>query len=399
MRVRLRSVWARGWGIGLIAGIAVQLAHGQDALAPYLEDDYEPFGAYDLVWLNRHGNLSEDNRQAGRDILEGARIELTVAQRALERARYRLDVETPDDDQEKRREAMQTQGRALEAKFRSRREQIEREYLADLRMLLEPSQDREWQSFLHDRRIMAFRMGGGPPSMPRLRQLLTEMPLSSQEKESIAKPLIEHEAEFDKLITEYLGIWKQRRDVIIAAGDGDISGVQMQGFQSRMQAVSAKVLALSERAARTIAGELTPENAAILASRIDVHRTQSLLGITVLQQDQGLADLMRISTLTKEQKQRLRALVRSADAEIAKHYKPVLSAYEARSLEEWRDMTQAEQESYEKASKGSDPVYAKLRQEMNEVLTADQRRAMDEGAEPPLRAFENQWRDDIDRAR
>ena len=79
MRVRLGIVCGV-WGLAI--ALAAGVVRGQDALAPYLEEDYEPFGAYDLVWLAQHAELSDDKRQAARDILEGARIELTVAQRA-----------------------------------------------------------------------------------------------------------------------------------------------------------------------------------------------------------------------------------------------------------------------------------------------------------------------------
>ncbi len=384
-----RAVLLAAW---LLAGAWAPPARAQELISPYLEEGTEPFSLFDVLALTRRAAFNDEKLAAARDILEGSRIELAIAQRVLDRTRWRIDLEHPEDDPKHAKPREQALKHA-QSTFRSKSEEIEKGFLADMRMLLGSSQEPQWEKYLRDRRLYAFWMTSGVGGIVRIGTVLEHLELSDQERAGIARPLAEHEDEVDKAICDYLAIRRQQLAAQEAA-DGDLPADQAESYSTRTKATLVRAAESIARAVKTISAELTPEHAIAFAARFDVQRARLLLSATALEQDPEVGEIVRISTLTRDQKLRLRQLIRKADEEIARNYRPVLAAFDARLAGNDYNF---DQEAYEKATKAAAPVYAKLRKEMLEVLTSEQRRAMDEGAEPPLRPFESRWRDQIDR--
>ncbi len=378
----------------VLAGSAPR-AGAQDLISRYLDPSTDPFSAADILDLARRAEFTPDQQSAAMDLLEDARRRLTIAQRSLQRAQWRLQAEVTEPDEEKREKLIREQSRKAMDTLAERSEAIEREFLDDLRGLVGGG-EKPWQQFLRDRRLMAFNHTGWF-GLPDLDRLVRSLELSADERRNVAQPLEVYWGEMDPIVKDHLAfVYENRKKERSNGVDGEDMS---EAMQARQRAIYARAIEAFQRGTKTVADELTPEHAAELATLVEVHKFRRLMNEDRVMNDDTVSDLMRISTLTTQQKSAMRAMVRKTQAEIAKNFRPLMPVYEAYALGKSYDSDSKQEQLYEQASAASGPLLVKLRESLLTALTADQRDAFNKGEQPPLADPNRHWGEDIERAR
>jgi hypothetical protein len=151
-------------------------------------------------------------------------------------------------------------------------------------------------------------------------------------------------------------------------------------LNTQKSAESQKITQAAAKAVKMIIAELSPENAAELQRRMDVSRLQTLASMLRFVEDPVISDLLRISTLTREQRSSMRALVRKTQSETIGQFKEMLSAYEM-----WAAGKEVTTEiDYEALMAKHLKITRELREKLSGELTPQQKIAFEEGIEPPL---------------
>lgn len=379
----------------LVVAYLAPLARAQDLISRYLDPSTDPFSAADVFALARRAEFTPDQRALAMDMLESARLRLATAQRSLQRAQWRLQAEITEPDEEKREKLIREQSSKAMDTLAERCEVIEREFLDDLRGLVGGG-EKPWQQFLRDRRLMAFNHTGWF-GIPDLDRLVYSLELSADERRNVAQPLEVYWTELDPIVKDHLAfVYENRKKARINGVDGeDLS----EALQARQRGIYTRAIEAFQRGAKTIAAELTVEHAAELGTHIEVHKLSRLMNEDRVLNDDTVSDLMRISTLTTQQKSAMRAMIRKTQAEIAKNFRPLIPVYEAYALGKSYDGDSKQEQLYEQASAASGPLLVKLREALLTALTPDQRDAFNKGEQPPLADPNRHWGEDIERAR
>lgn len=372
-------------------------ARGQDLISPYLTEEHDPFGALDLRSFSRRAALNEQQRLSAADILESGRVNLIAAKRRLQRERWLSELEMAGTPQEKWDQAYRDRDRPVLKRYRERCEAIEREYLADLRSLASVS-DAAWEAYLRDRRRMAFAVGEIWGGLPDIEAILASLELSAQERAAVQEPLAAFVEQSDAVVRDSLTLIRETRQAS-ETGSGDLSDQQSEAYQSRRRALIGRLIDAVERGQKTISDVLTPQHAAELALQIDVHKAQGVIGIGSAASDEVVSDLLRISSLTAQQRSQMRAMVRATQGQIARNFKALVPMFEANAAGRPTENENRQEELYSQASSTWEPLLVKLREAMMAALTPAQRSAFEEGIEPPLPWSERRWGEDIERAR
>lgn len=373
-------------------------ARAQDLVSRYFNDDTDPFGALDLRNFARRAELNADQKAAAAEVLENARISLIAARRKMEREQWALSLEIAEIPREKWDQILREKGRQLTAKFRDRCEQIEREYLADLRALTTPKEG-AWDGYLRDRRRMAFWGSGVWNSLPDIESILASMTLSEEERRAVREPLEQYILQEDVLVRDGLAYVQDMRNARESA-KGDEYDQHSEAFEARRRALVGRAIDAVGRGQKTIADVLTPENAAEFVMRVESHKCERLMEFASATADELVAEVLRISTLSKEQRSQLRAMVRETQGQISRNFRTVLPSFEATSAGRTPPENDERQEVLmNQANAQIEPLMVKLRQKMMDALTPSQKSAFEEGREPPLPWDERRWGEDIERAR
>jgi hypothetical protein len=384
-----------------VFGLCACAGYAQDLMSPVLTSTDAPFYAADVYWISEFAKLDDERRQLCVDVLEGSRIAMLSAQRELELARWLNEISQNEQDEDKRRKLISEKWLVIFRKFCDRREKIEREFLTDLRAASGAS-DEEWRRYEQRRRFFTLRLAG-EYALIDIHAITRSLGLSSVEQSAVDVAMRELEETIEPYIRQYMKL-AVRRNVLSQeleeVSDYDNSKYkpmyeEYYALATQKGVESQKIAEAMLRTAKTIAGELTSEHAAEFQSRINVTKLQALASMLRFLDDPVISDLLRISTLTKEQRSAMRSLMRRTQNESMVHFKDMLNAYE-----QWAVGKEPSTEiDYDAMMTKHQKIIRDLREKMIGELTSDQRSAFEEGVEPPLSWRARRSGEEVERAR
>lgn len=376
-----------GWIWALIAmAVCTCCARGQQLLSPLLTGDEPPFSSLDIAWITRVCELDAERRQLCAEVLAQSRTEMVAAQRELLLANWKNEVAAPESDDAKTHEAALKRWQEFHGRFCDRREKIERSFLSDLRTASGAS-DEAWRRYLSHRTMFALRLGADGLGAD-IEALLRSIPLTSAERAAADLHIRELYESMEKPATELLrlrAIYNEKVALIERTGDWENPKVasmyaELEKLSTRRQAEVQRLSELVARGVKVICADLSPENAAEFQRLLDVCKLQSAAQMMRMLDDSVVADLLRISTLSKEQRAAMRAQVRRAQSEGAVQFKPIIAAYEA-----WASGKEFDGSAdFDNAGERQQKIMRDLREKLMAELTPAQREAFEAGLEPPL---------------
>lgn len=385
----------------VVLGLCACTGHAQELMSPVLTGEDTPFHAADVYWITEFAKLDDERRQLCVDVLEGSRIAMIAAQRELDLARWLNDVSQTEQDEDKRRKLISEKWIVMYRKFCDRREKIEREFLTDLRAASGASDD-EWSRYERRRRFFTLRLAG-EYTLVDIHAITRSLGLSSQEQSAVDVAMRDLETAMEPYVRQYIKASARRNFLSQELEEmGDYESPRYKTMyeeyltlNTQKDVESQKIAEATSRTVKMIAAELSPEHAAEFQSRINVSRLQSLASMLRFLDDPVIADLLRISTLTKEQRSQMRSVMRTTQNESMVHFKDMLNAYE-----QWAAGKEPTTEiDYDAIMAKHQKVIRELREKMISELTTDQKNAFEEGVEPPLSWRARRSGEEVERAR
>ncbi|GMV26168.1 MAG: hypothetical protein AMXMBFR58_21990 [Phycisphaerae bacterium] len=379
----------------VLAACLCMKARAQDLITPYLDEYNEPLTALDVLYLTRRAGLSDDQREMALMVLEDCRANVVAAQRRLSRAQGLAELEAWEIEDAKRPAWQQKTHRRLRREYFDRVAAIEKDALESLRVIVGRAD--VWPGFLRQRRIYAYLSVGSYSGIPPIERIIDGLHLATGQKQAVAVAVDEYLERLDGVVRELLAHHAEYMRAY--ESEGGVSDDQERAFESRRVALLGRLVDVVDRGQKQIASLLPDDRVGEFLSRVEVAKAQRLLGAASFHQDEVVRDLLRISTLTPDQRAQMRRIIRQAEEEAARHFRPLIPIYEAAYAGRSSNQESRQDELYEAANKAAAPITAKLRQELLGALNSDQRRAFEEGIEPPLMAGDEHWGEDMDRQR
>lgn len=351
-------------------------AHAQDTLTPYVGPGSWVIGSSETRGMRDILKLTPEQYSLCRELAKGARAEMTVLERKYSRARMaheqNLWMDTPAA------EAARKAYEGHQARQVVENEKIERQFLSDMKGLLDADQTTRWGQFERARRrMLLIWLEEVEASNTDLARLIRDMTLTSEEREAVAPALEKYEHDVDVLLLEYRGImkdppmWSARRWK--RGEDTDPAAIE----------ANAKVRDVVTRTGRT---QLT--YAQMLAGRLPGERAEEILraaepsgmSFGAMSQDGRLREMMRVRDVTDEQKAAMKKAFSKADRTFRREAEVYFDLTAKKAKGEtvddsaYQNVTNLAQEAYAKARATA------LDAAMN-VLTAEQRRGYEDGTD------------------
>lgn len=338
-----------------------------------------PFSSRDLAQLRTRFSLTQEQASAASDALDNAQYQLALARRRVfvryERA---MEADPKINDTPTGRAVVKPD---FERYLRDRAE-IERTYLGELKGILRTDQLGAWDSFISARLLAAVDRDDTIP-WPTLDEVLARAALEPKDQQAAMAAMAQARSEIDPAVSQVLSIQGERvrseeEHWLFGSAEADDDALR-----KRTREVSRRMGDAVERGVKAAAGELGSEAAARLVAAYDTERILRVSGSRKPSRDSVVRDVLEVSTLSAEQREKVRSHVAAAEVEIARIQKELADVRRLVLLGD--DAAQQKLDAIRGAvDEATKPVYRKLRSSVRGVLTDAQRRAFEEGSEPPL---------------
>ncbi len=351
-----------------------------EILSPCINFWASPFGEPDVTRLKRLASLNADQTAAAYDILDAAQRELAMARRRLLIAYERLIEERPDVEKDA---ASRAAAKPLLTRFLRAREEVERNYLTELKLLVPDGATRAWDEFLIARRGAIPELRESVP-WPTVEQVIERSDLDPQQRRLAESALQQYRDDITPAVSGLLTDIGQFRRAGEMRWLFDEPEPDAEAFQARTIAASRRIRDVVDRGVKSACAALPSDVAARLMTTYETERTLRIGRVQRAEQDNTVREVLTVSTITPEQRQRVRALVRRANTDLGRVYREIADQRAECLLGD----PQAEERAshlLDAAQKAANAVFRELREKSRAVLTPDQRRAFDDGSEPPLR--------------
>lgn len=289
-------------GLALTGG-----ARGQDTLTL----DYGPgswlIGSDEVRAITEIVGLTSEQNAAARELLRGAKAELQIQDRRVQRAMMPLysTMWIQGDAGAKARKQMETHQLA----FAESCEKVEKQFFADVMSLLEADQLAKWPTFERARRrtLLAWT---GASSQSDLSMLVRGMELTPEEKSTLAPMLERYETELDALILERRGVMRQNRVWMSHRMEQD-DPKKFEAVQTQLNEIDGRIGSLQRTHAQILGGRLGGERGQILMATASTAPQY----FSTLDQQHQFRELLRLRGVTDEQRTKIRKLLTAGEAE------------------------------------------------------------------------------------
>ncbi|MCC6426789.1 MAG: hypothetical protein IT435_08195 [Phycisphaerales bacterium] len=349
-------------------------------VGPYMDFWASPCTVGDIAILRRLAKLDDQQAGAAIEVLETAETEIAAARRRAFLRYEKLVEESPKVNEDA---AARAPLKPTYEKYLREREDAERRFLDDLRVILNSGQTSAWEQFVRIRRIRAIKRDEHAP-WPALEEVVEHAELKGEQRVLADLGVSSQRENMDAVVDELL----RSQGALTRMHEGswifDGSKSEEESLNRKIRDGSRHMRESVDRGIRAIAANLAPEAAERVLAQYQVERIVQISNQRRPRSDNMVRDVLAVSTLTEEQNARVERHVRRAEAELARLYKDFVDVRSAHRLgdETIADKAEALQKEVWKAAI---PVWQMLRKDVKAVLTEEQRRAFDAGDEPPLR--------------
>lgn len=300
-------------------------------------------------------------------LLSGAMTEQLMQRRVYDRRRNAWE-------NAEQSEQIKATAAAENRRFAEFRVTVEKQWLAELRdLVLTDAQKAAWPAFERARRIHEMLYtevdAGLAPTA-----LLHEIELTPEERAALAEPLERAAVVLDDVARKYLELNSQWLSIRWGKQKGDEDKVD----QARSE-VAAKIPEALQTALRLACDALPSEKGHALRTAFELRQARSDIGLSKSEESGPFAEILKISTLSDQQRTGILTALRAADLQIVKEAHAYTEA-RRQAGNDWDKYEKAAEEFNLKRSKAQRAAYKQVR----EILTDDQRRAFDDGVEPPI---------------
>lgn len=361
------------WSIVSLCG----LVRAQESIAADTYLNQQIISVEDVETLTELAQLSDDQVQAARELLRGARSDLAVSKRRFERAEQEIDDFFTDYEDPVVKKKASDQYTTAWKRYLEDSQKAEKQFMTDLKSLLDETQAESWTRYERSRRRLLLKYCDNGVRVDLVEEL-RGMKLTSEERAMIKDSVERYESELDKLIGE-------RRAMTKELGEFQPREWYMEDrpdkpqVRERMEELDKRIAAHQQQFSRMIAASLQGQRGDELVARYN--------RVTQRGWFRPLDDWERIRTLTKlrgisdEQRDRISALAKKSDEEMIKLIRPYVQAL--REREEGRGPKDDKYEEIQtQAWKDYAKVRAKLWKDSLDVLTPEQRAGYQDGTDP-----------------
>ncbi|HLO39476.1 MAG TPA: hypothetical protein VK176_00525 [Phycisphaerales bacterium] len=378
------SLWLLGAAIG-----PVGKAHAQETLALSRYNQRDPSWRDEIELVRNHFALDQEQLSILRTITSGSMYEHMLQRRLYDRRR---------EDYESRMEEPKVKdlNTAENQRFAARRAAIEKDWLLQVRdVILTPEQLTRWSTYERARRVSDL-IQSQLNSQLEIDSLLHEMKLTDQERAAVEPSVDTVMQSLDVIARKYLdatGKWLQARWGVTSGDLQQLEAAQAQSVEKLSETLKTGV--------RTIAGSLSPERGDELRTRFEVLFARNEMYMTDLTDRFPFDSLVKISTLSTEQHRRLVELVSDANAAIYKRVRKFVEDRNATRISDENADYQNLLKMRESYQKDENRIQRETYESMIAVLTAEQRKAFEEGREPRIEENDllDQFEEQDERAR
>ncbi len=351
----------------MLCGLHIPQARAQETLSLTRFNQHDVDWGAELRLIRDHFKLDRDQLAAVRLLLSGAMTEHQMQRRLHDRRRDLLDNQ---DETPQTKAALAAENQ----RFAQHRLKIESGWLTEVKeLILTPSQLSGWADYERARRIDdAIRTFTDPQLL--ITNLLAEADLTPQEL-AAAQPAVDlHLQALDDAVKKYLAIKGQWLAIRWGMATGDPDKVE-----EARAAAGAGLIELMRTGLRQVCGVIPPEKAETIKVLFELRQARDEYGLAKLVDDFPFSDMVKISTLTPEQRTRIDAAAATGDKDMLKAARVF---YEARKTinDDWNAYQKLRHQYNMDTWKVRRNVFRLIR----EILTDDQRRAFDDGTEPPV---------------
>lgn len=317
--------------------------------------------------------LNSEQNAAARELLRGAKAELQVQDRRVQRAMMPLyaTMWIQGDAGAKARAQMRTHQIA----FAESCEKVERQFFADVMSLLEADQLAKWPTFERARRrtLLAWT---GVSAQSDLSMLVRGMELSPEEKSTLAPMLERYEAELDALILERRGVMRQNHVWMAHQLEQD-DPKKFEEVQKQLNEIDGRISSMQRTHAQILGGRLGGERGQILMATVNAGPQY----FSTLDQQHQFREILRLRGVTDDQRAKIRKLLTAGEAEFRRQASDFFALTEKQQKGETvnDEEFQAKYQAAQLQFAGVCEKYWKLALEQ---LTESQRRGYTDGTDP-----------------
>ncbi len=357
----------------LVLSVASTIAFGQEVLAMSRYNQRDPNWVGEIDLVREHFKLDQDQLMIVRTITSGTMHEYLMQRRVYDRRRedYEAQEQTP---------RIKTDLTAENLRFAKRRAAMELDWLTQVRdVVLTDVQRQEWNAYERARRVQDV-LHVNLSSTLQIGALLKDLKLSPEELAAI-EPSIESGMEtLDSVARKWLdatGKWLQVR---WGAATGDLD--QLQTLQQQAAQPLAETL---RKAVRTIAGSLPLEKGDEFRTKFEVLLARNEMVMTNLVDSFPFDRVVKISSLSSEQQDQLKKAIDAGNETI---YKRVIKFTEERNANRVANNEDADYQVLLRMRGIYEVDERKIKRDtyaaVLAILTPEQRKAWEEGLEPPI---------------
>jgi Spy/CpxP family protein refolding chaperone len=364
-------------GLAVAAGVVTlaspRTAHAQESIAGDMWTGNALFTIDDVDLLEDVCSLSAEQTELAKELLKGVRLKNRGIRKRWERTwedmREKAEQDGWDsvqDDYKKMAEEMVNLSKALETEF-----------LTDLRSLLTDEQaNAGWNEFERGRRRLLLRDDEAPVNADLL-GMLRAAKVTKEQRDGMKEILDPYLAQLDSLIQE-------RRPLHREVGWGPMRYFRdtepSEETQKRHAELTQRIGQLHVRTARLVEEKLEdPPKTAFLQQRLRIEWGQhypDFIGWSRMQ------DVLRIRSLTSEQRQLIRQLVRAAEEKLLPDAQGLKAKWDERVLTDFSSRDEGDDEStFAAFRKKASQTRKQLLEDVLAVLTTSQREHYENGVD------------------
>jgi len=368
-----RSTLLRFVGVGVFSLVFHVGARAQDTLTMDSGPGSWLIGSDEVRAITEIVGLNSEQNAAARELLRGAKAELQVQDRRVQRAMMPLyaTMWIQGDAGAKARAQMRTHQIA----FAESCEKVERQFFADVMSLLEADQLAKWPTFERARRrtLLAWT---GVSAQSDLSMLVRGMELSPEEKSTLAPMLERYEAELDALILERRGVMRQNHVWMAHQLEQD-DPKKFEEVQKQLNEIDGRISSMQRTHAQILGGRLGGERGQILMATVNAGPQY----FSTLDQQHQFREILRLRGVTDDQRAKIRKLLTAGEAEFRRQASDFFALTEKQQKGETvnDEEFQAKYQAAQLQFAGVCEKYWKLALEQ---LTESQRRGYTDGTDP-----------------
>lgn len=380
-----RAGWITAAVVAATVAALASRALAQEVLSPSLGMYVPAFTGRDIRLLRTIAGIDREQMDVVVELFSGYRLQMKNARGRFDRlvARGWEDMELGAIDQPQLEKIRDFET----ARFMSVAQDAEKSLLGDIHLILRQDQEASWERYLRARRAMAIERTDDL-RYPMLESVLLEFGLTEDEHRTLKATLEQERAELDKPVSVFLrdsAMYEEARRKSRSPGGQPVD----EALVARIADGSAALHDRVTRSLRMIASQLGGQRGEALTEFYEQCCIRRRMGEPPVADQRPFNELRSISTLTADQKKEMDALLRAAEGAWAIIFKEH-AALRTEARFKPQANPQRYQDTHNEAQKQWVERQSRLKTQVRAILTDEQRRAYDDGDEPPM-SWDSMW--------